>query len=370
MHFNFILTSFKLISLKSKLGLLLILCFGAACSNAQPIKKTLAQPEFYVVDSGRIFNNPPFKSCHAATIAEIGNDTLLYAWFGGDQEGAKNVAIWGCYRFINQKDQWSKLILLASGKDASGNAQPCWNPVLFKTSDGSVFLDYKVGPNPRQWWAERKISNDNGKTWSAPKRLPSPFLGPIKNKPVQLKNGTILYPSSTESLDEKVWQIHLESSDASGNNWQYLPIIGDGFAVIQPSILQYGGDTLQMLCRSKQNKIIQTWSYDMGRSWSPLTPLDLPNPNSGIDAVSLNNGWQLLVYNPKLSGKDWSAGRSVLKVAISKNGLNWKDVVTLEDHTKGEYSYPAVIQDRHNIIHIAYTDDRKNIKFVDLEIRN
>ena len=353
--------------MKNKLSLLLSLFLGVAIAFAQPLKNLPEQVRFHITDSGRIFTNPPFQSCHAATIVESGKDTLLYAWFGGDHEGAKNVSIWGCYRYTRQKNQWSQILLLAKGRDSAGNPQACWNPVLFKTADGALFLDYKVGPNPREWWAERKVSYNNGKTWSPSKRLSPPFLGPIKNKPVQLKNGTILYPSSTESLDEKSWQVHLERTDAAGNHWQYLPIDGGRFEVIQPAILQYGSDSLQLLCRSKQNTIVQTWSFDNGHSWSPLTPLALPNPNSGIDAVSLRNGWQLLVYNPLPSGNDWWTGRSVLKVAVSKNGYDWTDMATLESHADGEYSYPAVIQDSRNVIRIAYTDDRRNIKFVDLE---
>ncbi len=319
-----------------------------------------------IKDSGSVFSNPPFKNCHAATIVETSPDTLLYAWFGGDHEGAKNVAIWGCYRYATQPDQWGDPFLLATGQDSSGNAQPCWNPVLFKTSQGTLFLDYKVGPNPRQWWAERKISLDDGKSWSASSRLPRGFLGPIRNKPIQLTDGNILYPSSTESLDEKTWKIHLERSDAAGNNWQHIAIDCDTFGVIQPTILQHGNDTLQLLCRSRQNKIVETWSYDNGMTWSKLAALNLPNPNSGVDAVSLKRDLHLLVYNPLLAGKDWWLGRSVLKVAISADGRSWSDVATLEDHHSGEYSYPAVIVDSRNNIRIAYTDNRTNIKFVDL----
>lgn len=353
--------------LKTWLTLFLLYSIGASVTFAQSVKSIPAKAQLHIIDSGSVFHDPPFKNCHAVTIVETGKDTLLYAWFGGDYEGAKNVVIWGCYRYMNKKEQWSKLILLAKGHDSSG-AQACWNPVLFKTSRGLLFLDYKVGPNPREWWAERKVSYDHGKTWSPSRQLPTPFLGPIKNKPIQLKNGTIIYPSSTESADQKSWKIHLESTDADGGQWKYIPIECDSFGVIQPTILKYGTDSLQMLCRSKQNTVVQTWSFDKGHSWSPLTALSLPNPNSGIDAVTLNNGWQLLVYNPMLSGKEWWAGRSILKVAISRNGYEWKDNITLEEHTKGEYSYPAVIQDSRNMIHIAYTDKRENIKYVDMKI--
>jgi alpha-L-fucosidase len=322
-----------------------------------------------IIDSGSVFKQPPFKNCHAATIVETGRDTLLYAWFGGDHEGAKNVSIWGCYRYTNRTDQWGSLRQLAIGRDSTGASQPCWNPVLFKSAAGILYLDYKVGPNPRQWWAERKISYDNGRTWSSSQPLPLPFLGPIKNKPLQLKNGAILYPSSTESPDEKTWKVHVEIADPSGSNLRYIEIDCDSFGVIQPAILQYGNDSLQLLCRSRQNTIVQSWSFNKGKSWTPLSRVALPNPNSGIDALSLSNGWQLLVYNPMLAGKEWWAGRSVLKVALSRNGLDWKDFVTLEEQTSGEYSYPAVISDSRQIIRIAYTDNRTNIRFVDLELK-
>jgi alpha-L-fucosidase len=352
---------------RKPLTLIVFLCvLLVITATAQPAGNTEKAIFYQITDSGRVFANPPFQSCHAATIAETGKDTLLYAWFGGDHEGADNVAIWGCFRYL-KTNQWSGVQQLASGQNAEGKALPCWNPVLFKTAGGIVFLDYKAGPNPREWWAERKISYDHGKTWSAATRLPQPFLGPIKNKPLQLNNGTILYASSTESPDEKSWKIHLETSNASGDQWQYLPISCDSFDVIQPSILKYGNDSLQMVCRSKQNSIVQTWSFNNGKNWSALTRLKLPNPNAGIDAVSLYDGWQLLVYNPMQPGKDWWVGRSVLKVALSKNGIDWKDILTLEDHASGEYSYPAVIQDSNRVIHIAYTDDRKNIRFVDLK---
>ena len=39
-----------------------------------------------------------------------------------------------------------------------------------------------------------ETSDDKGKTWSEGIRLPRDILGPIKNKPIQLNEGTILSP--------------------------------------------------------------------------------------------------------------------------------------------------------------------------------
>ncbi|KQB98930.1 exo-alpha-sialidase [Pedobacter sp. Hv1] len=318
-----------------------------------------------VIESGFIFEEAPFKACHASTLVELSNHQLMSAWFAGSNEGNKDVAIWMA---IKQGKTWSKPRMVADGVQNDTLRYPCWNPVLFKAANGLLFLHYKVGPNPRTWWAEVKTSTNDGKTWSKATKLPNGFLGPIKNKPLQLKNGDILYPSSTESLDEKTWHIHLEKSDRNGENWKKITINCGTFGVIQPSILQYPDGRLQLLCRSRQNVIVSAWSTDQGQSWSKLEALSLANPNSGTDAVSLKNGQQLLVYNPLSAGKDWWEGRSVLKLAISANGLDWNDIFTLENHEKGEYSYPAIIQTKDGTIHISYTSERQKIKYLQLKL--
>lgn len=318
-----------------------------------------------LVRSGYIYDNAPFSSCHASTLVELKEGNILASWFGGSHEGHKDVAIWTS---VLKKGKWSAPERVADGVVADTLRYPCWNPVLFRSISKEVFLYYKVGPSPREWWGMMIRSNDDGKSWSDPARLPDGILGPIKNKPVQLKNGTILHPSSIESLDEKQWIIHLETSDSRSDNWQKVLIDCDTFGVIQPAILIHPNNKLQMLSRSRQNAIVQTSSTDNGRSWSPLSKIPLVNPNSGIDAVTLSNGKHLLVYNPGVAGKEWYNGRNELRVALSDDGINWNDVWLLEKHDEGEYSYPAVIQSRDGLVHITYTYDRKKIKYVVLKL--
>jgi predicted neuraminidase len=98
---------------------------------------------------------------------------------------------------------------------------PSWNPVLFQPSKGKLFLFYKVGPNPREWWGMVKTSNNGGKTWSKGSKLPDGILGPIKNKPVQLSDGTILSPSSIEEKNER-WKVHIEKSTDMGKTWTFI----------------------------------------------------------------------------------------------------------------------------------------------------
>jgi alpha-L-fucosidase len=212
-----------------------------------------------------------------------------------------------------------------------------------------------------------KTSNDNGLTWSASTRLPDGILGPIKNKPVILSNGNILCPSSIE-LPNGHWKVQMELADQDLKNWKAIPVdTGSKFDVIQPSVLFHGKNKLQILCRSKQGAVVQSWSDDNGKSWSSLSKTTLLNPNSGTDAVTLKDSSFLIVYNPDVPGKDWFNGRAKLRVAASKDGKIWEDVVVLENGTKEEFSYPAIIQTADGLVHITYTYDRKNIKHVVIE---
>jgi predicted neuraminidase len=308
-----------------------------------------------------IMGVPPVPAAHASTITELPGGGLMASWFGGSRESAPDVCI---YTAVFNKGKWSAPVIAASGDGVAA-----WNPVLFNTTTGSILLFYKVGPNPREWWGLMKSSTDNGKTWSAAEKLPEGILGPIKNKPVQLANGTILHPSSTESRDEKQWHIHVELSDSNGHNWQNIPVNCDTFGVIQPSVLFHPGNRLQLLCRSRQNVIVQTFSDDNGKTWSPLTKQSMMNPNSGIDAVTTRSGLQVLIYNPAVMGSDWWNGRNELRVAVSRDGEKWKDVYELEKQPKGEFSYPAVIQTKDGLLHITYTYNRQNIKHVVLKLK-
>jgi predicted neuraminidase len=204
------------------------------------------------------------------------------------------------------------------------------------------------------------MSRDNGATWEPPRRLPDDIIGPVKNKPLRLPDGRILCGSSTE---DKGWRVHMEWTDRSLSAWSRTAPLNDGKTThaIQPTILRHGENRLQILCRSKGlDRVVTAWSYDAGDTWTSLAATNLPNPNSGIDAVTLDDGRHALVYNHT------TRGRSPLNIAISADGLKWKIAATLED-TPGEYSYPAVIQTHDGMLHVTYTWKRRRVKHVVLD---
>jgi predicted neuraminidase len=323
---------------------------GAPIAGSPQAKDPVLQSEY-------VFETAPFASAHASTIVETG-EGLVAAWFGGTREGASDVGIWMSRRGTAG---WSPPLEMATGVQPDGTRHPCWNPVLFATP-GNLLLFYKVGPSPRQWWGIERTSRDNGKTWSEERRLPDGILGPIKNKPVRLADGAIVAPSSTESTDSpSAWRVHFERSADAGTTWTTAspaaPADGALIDAIQPSILVHRGGRLQAIGRTKSARIFETWSVDEGRTWTALVLTSLPNPNSGIDALTLGDGRQLVVYNHT------TQGRSPLNVAVSVDGKVWDAALVLE-RDPGEYSYPAVIQTADGLVHITYTWKRQRIKHV------
>lgn len=317
-----------------------------------------------IVLSEFINEHAPYPQCHASTIAQTTSGTLVAAWFGGTREGNPDVGIW----FARLVDgHWERAVEVATGLQKNGTRYPTWNPVLFQAPKGPLFLFYKVGPAPSKWWGMVMTSKNGGLTWSKARRLPPGVLGPIKDKPVVLPDGNWLAGSSYEDLPAG-WRVHFELSSDRGKTWKVIGPInkGTGFQAIQPTILFPGPGKIEALCRTKQGVIAMTWSYDGGRTWTPLAATSLPNPNSGIDAVTLKSGLLLLVYNASGNMPGRSKGhRYPLDVAISRDGLHWQHVLTLESKPVSDgYAYPAVIQTRDGLVHITYSWDRKMIKYV------
>lgn len=314
----------------------------------------------------------PSLSCHASTICEAAPGKLVAAWFGGTAERNPDVEIW-----VSRHDgrRWCEPAMVITGSQADGQREPCWNPVLFKgRPDGPLFLYAKIGPTPRDWWGVACESEDGGATWSEVRRLPDGVIGPIKNKPIVLDDGTVIAGASTE---HDGWRVHFERSDDGGRTFVAGPPVNvsprtkqeplpagtpreELIDAIQPSLLDLGGRLLAV-GRTIQGRIFEVESRDGGRTWGAMRLGSLPIPSSGTDAVTLADGRHLIVYNHTKS-----AARTPLDVAISRDGTTWTPVVALETMA-GSFAYPAVIQSSDGLVHVTYTWNREAIAHVVLD---
>lgn len=313
----------------------------------------------------------PTAQCHASTIIET-KDGLMCAFFAGPYEKHKDVGI----RVSHYKDgKWSWPVEVVNGFVADSVKHPTWNPVLFQPKGGPIYLFYKLGDNIDAWWGMYTTSFDEGKSWTKPVKMGSNpiignLLGPIKNKPVQLADGTIISPTSIESFgtpNNRNWRVYFEISNDNAKTWRVIAPINDGieYDAIQPSVLVHKNGDLQILARTIQDVLVTSWSKDKGETWSGLEKTGLPNPNSGTDAVTLKDGRHLLIYNHSTKSGDEPKGRNLLNLAISKDGKKWDVVSTLENVPVPDgYAYPAIIQSADGLVHVTYTYNRRSIKHV------
>ena len=359
-----------------------------------------------------LYETASFPECHGATIVELDNGDLVASFFGGTKERNPDCVIWVC-RKPKGATEWSEPMIAADGvfdlndpniklaglsginaettpatagpvgphfKGDINNARrkACWNPVLFQIpGEKELMLFYKIGSNVGDWtgWVVR--STDGGKTWSDREPLPEGILGPIKNKPEYI-NGRIISPSSREG---KGWRAWIEISDDKGKTWHTAGALPSDSAIrtdrtepepiyaIQPSILRHSDGRLQILCRTRNSKIATSWSSDNGDTWTPVTLIDMPNNNSGTDAVTLKDGRHVLIYNDFATLPGTPKGvRNPLCVAVSDDGIHWENVMTLEDSPVSQYSYPSIIQGKDGKLHAIYTWRRQRVKYARLDL--
>lgn len=387
---------------------------------SQPLCAQVGTTHAVVVNDVFINEDSRIPECHASTIVELDNGDLLMAFFGGVREGYPDCNIWLSRKAKGAKD-WAIPEVVADGiyteytqsaftqKDledfekrelneewwmkpapSSGTPlksikirKPCYNPVLFQIPGGDLVLFYKIGSFVQDWTGWQIRSKDGGKTWSHPMALPENFLGPIKNKPVFI-NGRIINPSSTEKGG---WKFHFELSDDKGETWKYIgPIAAEQkvqtenmldsvpvpmpIQCIQPSILQLADGQLEAIGRTRNGQLAYTYSKDNGSSWSKVRLSELPNNNSGTDALTLKDGRHVIVYNDSKAQPGQSGGpRTPLCLAISEDGKHWNKLLTLEDSKIGEYSYPSIIQTENGNLHVVYTWRRQRVVHKEIALR-
>jgi predicted neuraminidase len=313
--------------------------------------------------------NGSAPSVHSATAVELADGSLRAFWYGGSREGASDVAI---YTATYAAGAWTPETALVRREEAQRSLErslrKLGNPVAGRDLSGRVWLFYvsvSVGG-----WAGSAInaivSDDEGRTWSAPRRLiSSPFFNIstlVKGPLVQLADGTMALPVYHEMI---------------GKFGELLRLDADG-RVIGKTRLSWGASSLQpvVVPRSESDavafmryagdppgRVLVIRSSDAGEHWTAPEKTALPNPNAAVGGVLLAGGPLLLAFN------NAEANRESLDLALSADfGASWRVARSLESESQpqrapvAEYSYPWVMQDRAGNVHVLYTWGRARIK--------
>ncbi len=396
------MTGFK----KSIFAVFIPIAFYCSCNTAvaQTAFTNLSGPQFRYE---YIFPSQPLH-VHSSSIVELPNGDLLACWFEGSGERTANdVAVKGA-RLKKGASQWSKTFVLA---DTPGH--PDCNPTLFIDQDKRLHLfwivvqanrwetsilksrvssNYQKSGAPEWEWQDIILlkpdeefaetiengfreANTQGVAWAeyAPlyeRMIVEAAMDPKKREtgwmtrthPLQLPDGRILLPLYSDGYNLSLIAI----SDDKGQTWQAgLPIVGRGN--IQPSlVLKKNGDLVAFMRDNgdEPGRVMKSISKDSGFEWSLAQKTSVPNPGTSVEAISLDNGDWILVYN------DIPDGRHSLAVSLSDDeGETWKWTRHLENRGPGEgsFSYPSVIQAKEGLIHVTYSfhvTGNKTIKHV------
>ncbi|MHA1731152.1 MAG: sialidase family protein [Promethearchaeota archaeon] len=331
-------------------------------------------------------------SSHGSTIAEGSDGTLYAAWYSGTREKAADVGVfmsrklpgrtWDEPRLVEKEGVTSRnpfiegtespeeLEELESEETSEGN------PVLFADwNSGRLWLFWVTmrGAGEHSGWSacviKCKDSTDWGHTWSEPRLVRDNIGWMTRNKPVWLSNGDWLWPVMAEFGKARSMFYRSTRDELAKGAWGWSWREPDAFiegGVIQPTVVETSPGNLTCFMRTNArttncpNLVAVSRSSDYGHSWTEIRPTrdELPNPDSGLDAVQLQSGSLLLVCNPR------KEGRQQLSVLLSEDGGETFPVRRDLEPVEGDksYSYPAVIQARDGSVHVTYTNRRLNIK--------
>lgn len=306
-------------------------------------------------------------SCHASTVLPLADGSVVAAWFGGSAEGKDDVKIWVS---IRRDGKWSEPYSVV----APGEPLPHWNPVLFLRENGEIILYFKYGKPIPKWVTYYAISKDGGKSFSEPQVLvpgdEDGGRGPVKNKAIRLKNGTVIAPASKETVT-KIWKCFVDISHDDGLTFEHgnfvlrpkknLKPVG----MIQPTLWE-DEKGLHMFIRTNAGHIYRSDSRNGGKTWCKAYETPMGNPNSGIDVVKLYDGTLVLIMNPVF--ENWGDRAPLVLMASKDGGDTFEEFYQCESTTGDhEFSYPAIVPDG-KVLHITYTHEREGIVYQRVEI--
>jgi len=345
---------------------------------------------------------------HMSMIEAIPGGKLMAAWQGSSSiEGTEDQRIW----LAVSKDYYGRHWETPTPVPDRFAKAAMWSPVLHCDGDGRVWLFYsESNPNclraevnskkggggykvPRRYavGGDIKVMTQemNGK-WTSPRVLypmsaDNDIPKVVANKLLVLSTGEWLLPF----WRQKSWKVcetkkefnaaGVLRSDDFGGSWQIHGSIKLEYPthwIIEGTVVELRNSSVLMLMRSTDNFIFTSISHDQGVLWSEPRKTTIPNPDSKISAMRLQDGQLVLAFNDhhrpftgqakqRLDSKE----RHSLKVAISPDdGESWTDLAQIETDVRIPgmlYHYPTLLQRKHTLIVTysrTYISDRPHVK--------
>lgn len=239
---------------------------------------------------------------------------------------------------------------------------------LLRLQSGEVALFYLRKNSETDCIPFMRISTDEAKTWSEPKRCIDVTKYHVVNNDrfVQLPNGRIIFPTSIhEAPNWANGNIMCYYSDDNGDIWQKSKQIANPENIVlqEPGIVELKEGKLMLFCRTNSGVQYFSFSENNGETWTPVEPGNIKSPLSpaSIERIPAT-GDLLLLWNNNYKPERDGGKRTPFNLAISKDdGLSWEKIKTIECDPAGWYCYTAIqFVDNHVLLGHCAGDRRTN----------
>ena len=301
---------------------------------------------------------------HGSSVVELDDGSLLVSWYSATNEAARDSRIF-CRRSMSDGLNWGPTQI---GVSPGERARESWfankavgNSVLFQDKENVLWLFY-AAVEFGGWsgaHVDYKISRDRGHTWSESHRLTRGLGDLPRNKPVELAGCEVLLPLSHSGFRKYAYGARWKTC-AKLLQPSYPTIDGSKFS--HPAFVAFGSNRVLAFVRARGGGMLQSTFFDLDKNgWSIPQPTNLPNSDSAIDAVRLEDGRILLAYN------DHGTIRNPLSIAVSDDrgsghaeaglsaGAAFRKLRDIENEAGQDFSYPSLVRARDGTFYLTYT---------------
>lgn len=365
----------------------------------------------------RVINHHSARLVHAPSIAKLSSGDLIATWWGGSREGGKDVQIF--ISIFNATDRsWGLPRVIQSAKqtqlETSRYVRKLGNAIITQAPSGKLHLFY-VSVSVGGWAASsinRITSTDNGATWSAAQKI---ITAPFLNLSTLVKGAPIYYDDGTMGIP-----VYHEFAGKFGELLKISPLgkvvsktrLSKNRIALQPVIHAVSDSEARVLLRyagESTPNVLLTDTSDGGISWTPPTPINIPNPNSAVALAHNHLLGEIGVFNDLTTGRQrlslyrYGAKDTWKEIYVFEDKIaehkklpspetyeallakdidgyligpkrkkktigNAKDTMCEDNRCEFQYDYPYLIEGENNEYHLVYTWNKSSIKHITFTI--
>jgi hypothetical protein len=225
---------------------------------------------------------------------------------------------------------------------------------LLRLRNGDIALFYLRKNSTDDCIPFMRISKDETQTWSDAIQCISDKHGYFvlnNDRVIQLENGRLLMPVALHNTPDGEWKnqadLYCYFSDDNGKTWTAGKKVPNTTEIVtqEPGVIEMQDGRIMMYIRASGGFQQVSFSADQGETWSHIETSNIPSPVSPatIEKIPGTKDWLLVWNNNDGSNPEIAGNRTPFTVAVSKNeGKSWEKLKNLHNDPDGWYCYTAI----------------------------